>query len=131
MTGEDNLSRLLAGLDPALDPLTYVFATAPHGADLSGVEPLMTFAEAEALTLILPAQEAQRHGYESVFACRRITLQIHSALHAVGMIAAVSNALARAGIATNPVSAFFHDHIFVAEQDAAMAMSVLKNISEA
>ncbi len=42
-----------------------------------------------------------------------ITRDVLSALDVVGFLAAVTAALADAGIGANAVSAFFHDHLFV------------------
>lgn len=50
-----------------------------------------------------------------------ITLDVHSSLEAVGFIAAISSRLTQMHIGVNPVSGFFHDHLFVPagrEEDA-------------
>jgi len=73
---------------------------------------------------VLPAALATQD-LNAVFACRRITLTIHSALAAVGLMAAVSRALADAGIGCNPVAGYFHDHLFVPEGDLDRALEVL------
>lgn len=129
MTAERTLSRLLAGLAPVLDPETYVFVTLADRSPPETISPLMLFQEAEGLTLIIPLHAARAHGLDYSFACRRITLEIHSALEAVGLIAYISDSLAKAGIATNPVSAFFHDHLFVPETHARRALEILEEIS--
>jgi hypothetical protein len=66
-TGERDLDRLLAKLDPALDPRTFVFATIQADAPPDGLNCLMQFREAEGLTLIAPQHEAMRHGLDWVF----------------------------------------------------------------
>lgn len=43
---------------------------------------------------------------DGAFPCARITLRVHSALDAVGFLAAITRALADAGIGTNPVAGF-------------------------
>lgn len=53
MSGETDLARLLAGLDPVLHEGVYVFATLHE--DSAGLEPIMIFAEDEARTVIAPA----------------------------------------------------------------------------
>ena len=47
-----------------------------------------------------------------------ITLDIHSSLEAVGFIARIANVLALHDMGVNPVSAFYHDHLFVPEKRA-------------
>ena len=99
MSGERDLDRLLAGLNLNLGSEIFVFSTIKASAPPQGLNCLMQFHEAEGLTLILPKPEALRHRLDWVFPCRRITLQIHSALDAVGLIARISTALADAAIA--------------------------------
>ncbi len=131
MSGERDLNQLLRGLDPVLDPETYVFITQGGTSLPEGVTPLMTFQEREGLTAIIPQSQAHRLGLAYLFESRRITLQIHSSLEAVGMIAAVATALSRHGIATNPVAAYFHDHLFVKAEQADVAISILRELSVA
>jgi hypothetical protein len=54
-----------------------------------------------------------------------ITLNVFSALDAVGFLAAVTARLANAGISVNPVSGFHHDHLFVPADRAEEAMRLL------
>lgn len=127
MQGETDLARLLAGMTPRLDETVYVFATLASGSpEPAGLAPVMRFAEAEGTTLVLPRAEAERAGLGFSFPCRRIVLEIHSSLEAVGFLAAILPRLAAAGIGVNPVSAFHHDHLFVPEARAADAMAILE-----
>jgi uncharacterized protein len=130
MRGETDLARLLAGLRPRLDETVYVFATLrAESPEPAGLAPLMRFAEAEGTTLVLPRAEAERTGLGFIFPCRRIVLEIHSSLEAVGFLAAILPRLAAAGIGVNPVSAFHHDHLFVPEGRADEAMAILDAIA--
>jgi hypothetical protein len=58
-----------------------------------------------------------------------ITLNVHSALDAVGFLSAVMQALTAAGISSNAVSAFYHDHLFVPLNRAEEALQVLRELS--
>ena len=58
-----------------------------------------------------------------------ITLNVHSALDAVGFLAAVVSLLASAGISVNAVSAYHHDHLFVPVARADEAMRLLRKRS--
>ncbi|MEQ5789150.1 ACT domain-containing protein [Erythrobacter sp. NFXS35] len=108
------LSAMLAGMAPVLHPDPWQFVL------LDGDAPTDAFAlirEDEGLTAIVAGQ-----GDGAAFA--RITLMVHSALEGVGLTAAVSGALAGAGIACNIVAGFHHDHLFVpwARRDEALAV---------
>ena len=81
------------------------------------------------MTLILEQATADAGGLVSTFACRMITLEIHSSLEAVGFLAAITPRLAAAGMGVNPVSAYFHDHLFVPADRAEEAMEILRQIS--
>jgi hypothetical protein len=130
MTGETNLSALVASMDPVLADAVYVFATLPPGAPTpAGLEPVMSFREREGVTLIVTRAEALAAGLDAVFPCRRITLNIHSSLEAVGFLAALLPALAAEGMGVNPVSGFFHDHLFVPADRAEDALRVLRALA--
>ena len=118
---ERDLGRLIAGLDPRLDPRPWVFATVPRPA--ADVDALMTFHEAEGVTLVVLPEDASRLGLPAEPLFRRITLSVASSLEAVGLTAAVASTLAAAGIAANVVAAYHHDHVFVpaARADEALA----------
>ncbi len=126
MTSERDLNRLLADMQPMLDPETFVFCTVPSGAFLpADINPVQIFREREGKTLILPCTEAEAAGLDCQFPCRMITLNVHSALDAVGFLAAVTSLLASAGISVNAVSAYHHDHLFVPAERADEAMRLL------
>lgn len=127
MSGETNLNLLLAAMKPTLHAPVFAFATVEHVPD--GLEPLMYFREAEGVTLIAQADALDAEGILYSFRCRMITLEIHSALEAVGFLAKVTACLAGAGIGVNPVSAFYHDHLFVPEDRAEDAQNLLLELT--
>lgn len=129
MTGETNLDTLLASMAAELVDGLYVFATLPAGTVPAGLRPRMQFQEAEGTTLILLKDEAEAHGIAYEFPCRMITLNIHSSLEAVGFLARITTALAREGMGVNPVSGFFHDHLFVPDGREEDALRVLGEFS--
>ncbi|UWP88395.1 ACT domain-containing protein [Aliiroseovarius crassostreae] len=126
--GETDLATLLASLSPRLDGETYVFATL-KGTCPAGVSPRMSFQEAEGVTLILTQAEARAAGLGHVFPCRMISLEVHSSLEAVGLIARIASELAALGMGVNPVSGFYHDHLFVPEHRAEEAMALLQDLA--
>lgn len=130
MAGETDLERLLAGMKPRLKPDVLVFATLPRGHEPpAAIEPLMSFREAEGVTLIVEESRAREAGLAGTFRCRMITLEIHSSLEAVGFLAAITRRLAAAGMGVNPVSAFHHDHLFVPAERAVEALALLEELA--
>ena len=125
---ETDLSTLIRTMRPRLLPGLFVFATAD--ALPAGLNPIMTFREAESITLVLPRDQAIAAGLDWTFPSRMITLNVQSSLDAVGFLAAITARLAAAGIPVNPVSGFHHDHLFVPEGRAEEAMAVLRAMAD-
>ncbi len=120
--GETDLARLLAGLAPALAPQPRAIRMQAHDAPVPS-DAILLFREDEGVTVVATADET---GDGPLWA--QITLRIHSSLEAVGMMAAISAALAAAEIPCNVVSAYFHDHLFVPwtrREDAIAALEAL------
>ncbi|HVL22175.1 MAG TPA: ACT domain-containing protein [Amaricoccus sp.] len=125
--GETDLGRMLAGLDPRLDPAEWVFVSVPPPGPHGG-QPLMRCREDEGMTLVLRPEEAVRLGLPPAPVFRRITLGVHSILEGVGLTAAVATALAGKGISANMVAAFHHDHVFVPADRAEEALACLLDL---
>ena len=128
MSGETKLDVLLQSLSAQLIDGLYVFATRPNGSLPEGLSPRMVFEETEGTTVILLKSEAETHGMDYEFPSRMITLNIHSSLEAVGFMARIATELAKHDMGVNPVSGFFHDHLFVPdgrEQDAIQILDQL------
>jgi hypothetical protein len=116
-----DLAGMLAGMAPVLDPREWRFVL------VEGAPPKDAFAlirEDEGTTAIVPGA-----GEGTGFA--RITLSVHSALEGVGLIAAVADALAAAGIACNVVAAVHHDHLFVPWDRRDEALEALQRLAVA
>ncbi|MFF9064074.1 ACT domain-containing protein [Streptomyces sp. NPDC014891] len=128
MNAERDLTRLLAGMRPELDPARYVFTTV-DGPAPAGVAPVVTVAEDEGLTLVVRQEEADAAALPYDYVAGRITLRVHSALDAVGLTAAVAAALAAEGLSCNVVAGFHHDHLFVEHARAQQALAVLHRLS--
>jgi hypothetical protein len=129
VSGEHDLTRLLAGMSPVLDPETYVFVTLPDRTVPVGLNPLMMMQESEGTTLILTRDAAMAQGLDHQFACRRITLTVHSALDAVGFLAKIATRLAALGMGVNPVAGYYHDHLFIPSDRADDAMRALHDMA--
>ncbi|WP_182907402.1 ACT domain-containing protein [Microbispora sp. H13382] len=128
MTGETDLHTLLTTMRPRLNPGRYVFTTV-DGDVPPGVRPVVTVAEEEGLTLVLPQRDADAAGLTYDYVAGWITLRVHSALEAVGLTAAFAQALAAAGLSCNVVAGFHHDHLFVPYERAGEAVEVLEDLA--
>ena len=126
MGGEKNLCVLLASMTPELGDEEYVFCTTglPR-EEAAALKPWSMTKEKEGFSLILEKAVADGKGisYEGIY--RRITLNVHSSLDAVGLTAAISTKLADSGISANVVAAFYHDHIFIQKERAEKALELL------
>ena len=129
MSGETNLRRLLATMRPVLNPGEYVFCTTTTAA-IPAEQVLGSFREPEGLTLIVAREAADLWGLPYGHVMAWLSLTVHSSLAAVGLTAAVAAALAEANISCNVVAAYYHDHLFVSQNDAEAALNVLRALSE-
>ncbi len=126
MSGETNLEVLLRNMQPQLDDRPFVFCTVHEPVPpsvLAGAIALFRESEGMSLTLEKMFADECQLAYTSVWAL--ITLTIHSDLSAVGFLAAITNQLAVAGISVNPISAYYHDHLFVPWEKRSHVMTLL------
>ncbi len=139
-SGETHLDTLIRSMEPVLHDDVFVFCTVPDkqgsssltssDAHLLALNPVMLFKEVEGITLIVTKEAAIAEGMGYEFPARMITLNIHSALDAVGFLARITQRLAALDMGVNPVSGFYHDHLFVPVDKADTAMSELHQMSE-
>ena len=125
MNGEKELSKLLQQMEPVLNKGAYVFCTLPADQDIPWSMVIGTFREKEGTTYILEKSTADHLELSYSFIAAWITLNVHSALDAVGLTAAVAEALAKANISCNVVAAYYHDHLFVPYDRREEAMEIL------
>jgi hypothetical protein len=125
------LAHLLRNLSPQLAKESWVFCSVPEMPETLPCKPLMSFHESEGVTLVVPKSAAESLHLGGSGPYRQIILTVQSSLEAVGLTAAVSSALAGAGISCNIVAAFHHDHLFVRDIDAERALGVLEILSKA
>ncbi len=88
MAGETSLTTLLRSMSPQLNAGEYVFCTLRDGQLPSGLEIVGSFREQEGLTVILERSHAEQAGFSFDYVAAWITLNVHSALEAVGLTAA-------------------------------------------
>ena len=124
-----DLGALLRTMKPVLNPGVVVFCVLPDHTDAVSVPAIGLFREPEGITVIIEEHVAEALGLEPVYRAAWITLTVHSDLAAVGLTAAVSRALADAGISCNVVAAVHHDHLFVPAEQGEAALQALVRLS--
>lgn len=135
--GEQQLDELLRNMQPVLLPDVFVYVTvARRSSEWQAVESaevavIMQFEEQEGTTLVMTQTDASSLKLPFVYPCRIITLNIHSALEAVGFLARITTHLAAHGLSVNPVSAYYHDHLLVPEDRANEAVDLLAELQTA
>lgn len=146
-SGQTSLQTLLSTLTLILHEPTYVFLTIPSSSPsqqppnnstpsstlnlpvpLSDI--LLLFHEPEGITLVITQSDADSRNLAYEYPCRMITCNVHSSLEAVGFMAVLATRLAEAGMSVNPVSGFFHDHLFVPVEKAEEAVRVLERVRD-
>ncbi len=131
MSGETNLNVILENLAPTMAEGEYVICSVDANEHEELVaRALSTFVETEGVTVIVLREHADRLNLRYSFIARMITLQAHSSLNAVGLLAAVSAAFAAHGIPANAVSAYYHDHLFVPVDQAHAALQILQDLQK-
>eukprot|EP00854_Cymbomonas_tetramitiformis_P016681 gene16681-19817_t len=131
--GETDVDKIIANLVPCLHPDSFVFCTTADrglvGTLLQDEQLIAFMAEKEGFTVVLSKAAAEKYSLKFDYIARWLTLEVHSALEAVGLTAAFAAALAKENISANVVAGFFHDHLFVDERSGEKALEVLTKLS--
>ncbi|MEM7285068.1 MAG: ACT domain-containing protein [Actinomycetota bacterium] len=127
MAGETDLQAMLDTLTVTRRAGTYVFVTLPEPVALGdGVDAVLE--EAEGVTVVATRDAALDRGWPFDFEAAWLTLDVHSALEAVGLTAAFSSALGAQGIPCNVLAGFHHDHLLVPADRADDAIACLRGL---
>ncbi len=129
VSGEADLSVLLASMAAELLPGRFVFATVTDPQVVGKIDVLASVRETEGLSLVMTQEYADRAGLAYDFVAGWITLRVHSALHAVGLTAAVSTALAGVGVSCNVIAGYHHNHLLVPIDRAQDALGILRELA--
>ena len=125
-----DLKRLLSTLTVSQRSGTFCMATAPSTPSVGhGVEALIV--EHEGITAICSIERAEAEGWDYEFPSAWLTLDVYSALEAVGLTAAVARVLTDANIPCNVIAARRHDHILVPAERAAAAIDAIESLANA
>ncbi|HSO70657.1 MAG TPA: ACT domain-containing protein [Arachnia sp.] len=126
MSGETELTTLLATMAPVVRPGAFVFVV---GVRPDEAEVLASVVEPEGLSMVLRQDDADRLGLDYTYVAGWITLSVQSSLAAVGLTAAVSTALAETGISCNVVAGYHHDHLLVPTDRLDDALASLRRLA--
>jgi hypothetical protein len=129
VSGEKDQVRLQQMMSPDLRPETYVYCTFQDHRLPVDLSPICRFRETEGLTAIVERSQAIKAKVPFIFEARLITLTVHSSLEAIGFLAMIATALAKADIPCNAVAAFHHDHLFIPVERANVALYLLNALS--
>lgn len=119
---------MLASLHAVRMPGIYVYCSLPRGTEPGGVAVAASIVEPEGMSIVVQEQEAVARGWQVLLRAAWIQFGLVSALDAVGLTAAVSAALAAAGISCNMVAGAYHDHVFVPVERASEALELLNRL---
>lgn len=119
----DDLSLLLKNLSVTRRPGRWCMVS--DVAEPSAITAAATIIEDEGVTSVVSVADAERLGIAPDFVAVWLTLDMHSALDAIGLTATVASALFREGIPCNVLAGYHHDHLLVPEHDADRAVAVL------
>ncbi|MEX0279282.1 MAG: ACT domain-containing protein, partial [Ruegeria sp.] len=122
-TPAKDTNAMIAGMHPVVQPGEFAFVVWPENKPWpEGTR--ASCAETEGLSLVVPIDSAP----QDTVAMRCITPQVHSSLESVGLTAAVSGALAQAGIPANMVAGYHHDHVCFPSVLSNGALGVLQDL---
>ena len=125
-SGETDLDNLIKNMQPILEDEELVFCSlSPARAEEYFVICQGYFVEREGITVIVGKHLADLNDFSYDLVFKRITLNVHSSLAAVGFLARITEVLAAQGFSVNVVSAYYHDHLYVQSDQSRAALDTL------
>ncbi len=131
MSGKTDLRAMLQSISVSVRPDRYTVLTIRNDEQTPslGHGVAAVIEESEGITVVATLDRARREGWPEDFVAAWLTIDVRSSLEAVGLTAAFSRALGRAGIACNIIAAFHHDHILVPHDKSEAAVEVIEALA--
>lgn len=129
MSGEGDLARLLAALRVSVRDGEFVFLGSATGDAALAAIAEASIRETEGVTYVLPRAQADARALGYDFIAAWLTLDVHSALDAIGLTATVAGVLAERGIPCNVLAGLHHDHLLVAADRRDDALATLERLA--
>ncbi|MFV0259956.1 MAG: ACT domain-containing protein [Acidimicrobiales bacterium] len=126
MTGEANINRILEALSVTHRSGRFTVHCVPELTDADGIHAVV--AEREGMAVVVTVEAARRRGWPVEFEAAWLTIEVHTGLEAVGVTAAVSNALAEWEIPCNVLAGYYHDHLLVPVQLVDQAIACIEQL---
>jgi len=126
---QTDLKDILRKLNPKKNPGIFIYSKIKNSIPLPMEDVIFYFREKEGSTLIVEKDKANalKLNYHGSFSW--ITLGVHTSLNAIGLTAAISDALSKYKIPCNIVAAYEHDHLFVPVDLAEKTLGILRDLS--
>ena len=121
------LEKVLASLRIERRRASYTYVAVDAATTLDpGIDALIR--EGEGISAVVSLDEAAARGWPVGVELAWLTVAAETSLEAVGITAALSGALSRAGIAANVLAALHHDHLLVPVADVDRAVLGLEGL---
>lgn len=128
MAGHIDLNAILADLSVTRRPGVFAFVSLSEPVEMDDRIHAVV-REAGSVTVVTTIEVARERGWEWEFEAAWLTLEVHSALEAVGLTAAVAEALATEAIPCNVLAGYYHDHLLVPVERADDAIRAITRLA--
>ncbi|NPD47358.1 ACT domain-containing protein [Lentimicrobium sp. S6] len=130
MDPELDINYVLKNLSPQLKKGVFVFCSIDHVKNIKEENIMASIVETEGRTIVLKKEIADSLKLPYSVTMNWITLNVNSSLELVGLSAIISKKFTDHHISCNLMAGYYHDHIFVPEEDSNMAIKLLHELSQ-
>jgi len=116
---------MLAAIDIVRRPGEYAYVVRAPG-EPAPPDALAKIDEVASVSYVVPAGSPGDLGAR--YRAAWLTVTVQSSLHAIGLMAKISTALAAAQVPCNVLSGFYHDHLLVPTELAEEAMAAVRSL---